>query len=39
MELSVALAVALDAAVSDTPVVNTSLVALALALNVSSAIA
>ena len=39
IELSVAFAVALDAAVSETPVVNTSLVLLALALNVSSAIA
>jgi hypothetical protein len=39
IELSVALAVALDAAVSDTPVVNTNLVALADALNVPSAIA
>ena len=39
IELSVALAVALDAAVSDTPVVNTNLVALAVALNAPSAIA
>ena len=39
IELSVALAVAEEAAVSDTPVVNTSLVAFAEALNVPSAIA
>jgi hypothetical protein len=38
-ELKVIFAVALAAAVSDTPVVNTSLVAFALALNVPSAIA
>ena len=38
-ELNVIFAVALEAAVSETPVVNTSLVAFALALNVPSAIA